>query len=79
MRSSAERDPSPTITVCRRPTLGLLTSHLNRGFHRAALMRLSEAARAAGADLICFDGGVLAPPGWLMQPIPSMIWSVQTL
>ena len=25
----------------RRPTLGLLTSQLNRGFHRAALMRIA--------------------------------------
>ena len=47
----------------RRPTLGLLTSQLNRGFHRAALMRIAEAAHAFGAELICFDGGILAPPG----------------
>ena len=47
----------------RRPTLGLLTSQLNRGFHRAALMRIAEAAHAFGANLICFDGGILAPPG----------------
>ena len=47
----------------RRPTLGLLTSRLNRGFHRAALMRIAEAAHAFGANLICFDGGILAPPG----------------
>ena len=34
----------------RRPTLGLLTSQLNRGFHRAALMRIAEAAHAFGAE-----------------------------
>jgi signal transduction histidine kinase/DNA-binding LacI/PurR family transcriptional regulator/CheY-like chemotaxis protein len=47
----------------KRPTLGLLTSRLDRGFHRAALMRIAEGARASGANLICFDGGVLAPAG----------------
>ena len=47
----------------KRPTLGLLTSQLNRGFHRAALMRIAEAAHVFGANLICFDGGILAPPG----------------
>ena len=53
----------PRTMPKRRPTLGLLTSQLNRGFHRAALMRIAEAAHAFGANLICFDGGILAPPG----------------
>jgi signal transduction histidine kinase/AraC-like DNA-binding protein/ABC-type sugar transport system substrate-binding protein len=44
-----------------RPTLGQLTSQLNRGFHRAAMRATSEAVRNLGANFICFDGGVLAP------------------
>jgi DNA-binding LacI/PurR family transcriptional regulator len=43
-----------------RPTLCLLTSQLNRGFHRAAMRATSEAVRNLGANFICFDGGVLA-------------------
>ena len=61
MGTSVQVDPHTMPK--KRPTLGLLTSQLNRGFHRAALMRIAEAAHAFGANLICFDGGILAPPG----------------
>ncbi len=44
----------------RRPIIGLLESELDRSFHRAALLSISEAAYAAGAQVVCFDGGVLA-------------------
>jgi signal transduction histidine kinase/DNA-binding LacI/PurR family transcriptional regulator/AraC-like DNA-binding protein len=46
-----------------RLTIAMLTSQLNRGFHRAAFFGVAEAARAGGANLICYDGGVLAPSG----------------
>ncbi len=44
------------------PVLGLLISRLDRGFHRAAWLAVADAARAHGASLICFDGGVLRYP-----------------
>ena len=46
-----------------RVTIGMLTSQLNRGFHRAAFLGVAEAAHRLGATLICFEGGVLTPAG----------------
>ncbi len=44
-----------------RPVIGLFESQLGRGFHRASLLSVRAAVLAAGADFVCFDGGVLAP------------------
>ncbi|HEX9117247.1 MAG TPA: phosphoserine phosphatase, partial [Anaerolineae bacterium] len=46
-----------------RLTIGLLIAELNRGFHRAAFFGIAAAAANAGADLISFDGGLLAAAG----------------
>ena len=51
---------SSSRSVRSRRVIGLLESQLDRGFHRAALLGVSAAARAAGADLVSFDGGVVA-------------------
>lgn len=56
-------EPAPHTLPSRRPVLGMLTSQLNRGFHRAAFRAVSEVATGLGASIICFDGGVLAPDG----------------
>jgi signal transduction histidine kinase/DNA-binding LacI/PurR family transcriptional regulator/AraC-like DNA-binding protein len=51
-----------------RPTIGLLISRLDRGFHRAAWQAVADAARERDVNLICFDGGVLcAPEGFAAQ------------
>lgn len=54
---------SSTSSARSHRVMGLLESQLDRGFHRAALRSIAAAARATGANLVCFDGGVLAADG----------------
>ncbi|MCS7061042.1 MAG: substrate-binding domain-containing protein [Anaerolineae bacterium] len=45
----------------RRLRIGLLIPRLDRGFHRTAWLSVAETATRHGVDVVCFDGGVLAP------------------
>ncbi len=52
----------------RRLTIAMLTSRLDRGFHRAAWLGVADAARERDLNIICFDGGVLrSPDGFATQ------------
>ncbi len=46
---------APMMTS-RRPVLGMLTSQLNRGFHRAAFRAVSQVAASLEANIICEIG-----------------------
>ncbi len=54
--------------VGRRPTIGLLNSRLERGFHRAAWLSVANAARVCDVNLIMLDGGVLHSPDDIDSP-----------
>jgi signal transduction histidine kinase/DNA-binding LacI/PurR family transcriptional regulator/AraC-like DNA-binding protein len=51
----------PTRRRAGRPTFGLLTARLDRGFHRAGWRSVAAACAALDANLVTFDGGLLRP------------------
>lgn len=57
----ADIHDAPLPSQKRRLRIGLLISRLDRGFHRAAWLSVAETATRHGVDVVCFDGGVLAP------------------